>query len=544
MKPKVWGAGPARCRQRRRARLACAPHAPCTEGLEPRVGPKSSSQECEATLEPRRTASASRLRAAHTPTLVARLVPLRLALAQVLNACALCGVSSAQELPPLGGPERDLTGGPQAFVEVRTDRAEAFIGDPLRFEVRMGFERGFLATQLVPLFQRTLDLPVEVRAEWLGDLSGGEWIGAPQAGADRRARRSFALGGGIAEAEQRADEVRGGRSYAVYAFESLWLPTSAGAVEPGATQLRFAFATQFDEDPFHGRVARDRVDASVRAEPLALRVLPLPEAGRPPHFGGAVGRLTLSAEAEPRELEVGGLLKLVLTLEGRGNFGHFQPPPVERLDGLRLVSRREERAAGVLRIECELAVQSERVSEVPAIEFAFFDPVAPAHYESVRSQPLPLRVRRSRAAAETPEPAGAASSRWPYLGTALVAGIALALFVLRRRKPSPAHDAQLAGPRAPGAAAEFEAGLARPGADLGELFAAYLAARLDCPPATVIAPDLAARLERSGAPRELAARAAHLLEGLVAARYGGSVPPAAPLRARELVAALELLPLH
>jgi hypothetical protein len=55
----------------------------------------------------------------------------------------------------------------------------------------------------------------------------------------------------------------------------------------------------------------------------------------------------------------------------------------------------------------------------------------------------------------------------------------------------------------------------------------------------VIAPDLRSRLEAAGVPGEDAARAATLLDALIAARYGGGAPPDALQRAAEVVERLE-----
>ena len=75
--------------------------------------------------------------------------------------------------------------------------------------------------------------------------------------------------------------------------------------------------------------------------------------------------------------------------------------------------------------------------------------------------------------------------------------------------------------------------------DLADAFAEYLAEHLGCPAASVIAPDLPARLEAAGVPPDLAARTAALLELLIAARYGGSPGDGAQAQARELVDALD-----
>ncbi len=77
--------------------------------------------------------------------------------------------------------------------------------------------------------------------------------------------------------------------------------------------------------------------------------------------------------------------------------------------------------------------------------------------------------------------------------------------------------------RARNAATAFRAAA---GSGLANALAEYLAARLHCPAAAVIAPDLRERLVTATVPDELATRAATLLESLVAARYGGNAPSA------------------
>ena len=99
-------------------------------------------------------------------------------------------------------------------------------------------------------------------------------------------------------------------------------------------------------------------------------------------------------------------------------------------------------------------------------------------------------------------------------------------------------------PPGPDAVTIFEQRVAQPGADLADALAEYLASRLDCPAPSVIAPDLAARLRSAGAPAELAARTAALMERLVNARYGGDPAEKNALaETRTLIGALTVSPL-
>jgi len=436
---------------------------------------------------------------------------------------------------PAGAPQapgpRDLNRDVRVFLELEPALSEAYVGVPQRVELRLGIERGFLASELVPLFARSLDLPVEVRAPWLRGSRGGRWLAlAAPAGA-----RSLALDGDLALAVPRADIERDGRTFALHALAFEWLPDSPGELILDGTELSFAYASAFDDDPFRGRLPRDRVDARVRAPLARLQALALPEQGRPPQFGGAVGSFTILTEAEPRDVEVGGTLLLTTVIAGQGNFGHFAAPRIGPFDGLRVLSERSELVDGTLRIECGLRVTEERVREIPPVELAYFTPAAPGRYEITRSQPLPLRIRRPMQPALADVPVPEAPLLTPSV---LVVGGVVALVVLllvlrarsRRGLPSANEHAM---------AADFETRLIRPGGDVTRLYPAYLAARLADDPAKVVSPELAQRLERAGAPAELAARAAALAAELAAATYGNKAPKDVVERARATVRELD-----
>ncbi|MBM3987763.1 MAG: protein BatD [Planctomycetes bacterium] len=444
-------------------------------------------------------------------------------------ALLLASAAPAAQLPE--SQPRDLTGDGRVFLEFATPTSEAHAGVPQRVELLLGIERGFLERELVPLFARSLDLPVELRAPWMRAPRGGRWLAL----AEPVGARSLALDGELAFATPQADAERDGRTFALHALAFEWLPESPGELVLDGTELRFAYASAFDDDPFRGRLPRDRVDARVRGPIARLRALALPEQGRPPQFGGAVGNFTILTEAEPREVEVGGVLLLTTQIAGQGNFGHFAAPRIGPFDGLRVLSERSELVDGTLRIECELRVTEERVREVPPIEFAYFTSAAPGRYEVLRSQPLPLRIRRPMqpALADVLPPESSLLSP-----PALVVGGVIALVVLllvlraRRRRGLPSADEHAM-------AADFETRLIRPGGDVTRLYPAYLAARLGDDPATVVTPDLAQRLEREGAPAELASRAAALALELAAANYGRKAPKEVLERARATVRELD-----
>lgn len=480
-----------------------------------------------------------------------------------LNLCPWVSLG-AQQTPMSNGMGEEY-----AFLEMVTPRDTYFVQEPIRLQLRFGFDARFFQANVIQLFRRHLDVPVQLRASWLEDLPGTVVLEgdteAPDDVGDRE-RRSFALNDGLAEAVRVEDRFKDGRRFTVLEIERNYLPTRPGELKIPEPLLGFAFATRYREDLVGGRVPEDRNDAVVRGEGLILRILALPEKQRPPEFTGAVGRLSVEAEADPCDLEVGEILKLVLRIEGEGNLGFFDPPRLDGLRGFHMFGRIEDKGRMHLTVTYDLVPLSEEVKEVPPIPFAFFDTDPPAGYRIVRTPSIPLEVRPlpdgERIELLTGDEVGrtipgvndifdlkpmAALSRGGAslsLSPALLAGglllpwlFALGLLYWLRVRERLLRDPD--GVRARRAHAVFRSRVGSPGRDLAVTLAEFLAARLRCPSAAVISPDLSSRLATAGVPAELADRAATLLEDLVTARYGGGTAAGSVNDARTLVDELE-----
>ena len=154
------------------------------------------------------------------------------------------------------------------------------------------------------------------------------------------------------------------------------------------------------------RFAVDRIWSTLRVvDKRAIRVgptitvpevQPLPKAGRPANFGGAVGRYALKAFAVPTNVRVGDPIELVIDVRG---------DPVETIPGPSLSSNPQlnedfrvptETLAGTVRGATKRFTQVIRakradVTEIPPIEFAYFDSEA-GEYAVARSEPIPVLV--------------------------------------------------------------------------------------------------------------------------------------------------------
>jgi hypothetical protein len=437
------------------------------------------------------------------------------------------------------------SGAPRAFIDVSTPRASAWLGETVRVRLRFGFERQFLAEGLIQLFQRPLDVPVQVEASWLTGTSCAELV-SPESthGAVGAATAGFALGDGLARAVRAPDEMLDGQPFAVFELERDFVLLCPGEWTLQSPSLRFAYATSFRTDAFGDRTPQDRRDETLSGAAWTVLVEPLPEVGRPPGFSGAVGSFAVSATAEPRELAVGESAKLELTISGAGDLARCAVPRLERAEGLRAQGWVDELRPGARVITYDLVAASAGPTAIPAIEFSYFDPAPPGTYRVATTEPIPLKVNGGAMDPVVPappdEPTVPPSRTWKQVLVFLFAFAALALarvaLVLRRR----ARAGEPGGVDEGIARSVAREVSSRPAGELGHALAEYLASRLECPVPAVIGPGLTARLEAAGIPPQGAHAVAELLEELVEARYGGAAASDAAERTRVAVELLEI----
>ena len=183
-----------------------------------------------------------------------------------------------------------------------------------------------------------------------------------------------------------------GTAWIRYALTTPWRSTGEGTIRFPPVRLRGHVVTEETGEPVR------TPDFTVLTEPLTVRVVPPPEAGRPASFIGALSR-TLQAELalNAQTCRQGDPLELTLTFSGVG----LVPSTVREPDlfadpalsaafraygnvtrtadtkGVRFVYRLRPLEAGTL--------------EIPSFPFAFFNTQTRA-YEEIRSAPVPIRV--------------------------------------------------------------------------------------------------------------------------------------------------------
>ena len=159
----------------------------------------------------------------------------------------------------------------------------------------------------------------------------------------------------LLEAKYETNYVRGGDRWQRFSFDRAFLPTRLGKIELSAPTLRYQELQREGQQDLFGR-PRGRLSDNfyVYGKPLTIEVLPIPEAGRPTPYYGAVGRFRIDAALDKDTVTVGSSVKLTVTVTGRGNFEFLRLPPLDELEGFHKLGQTEtsREADKVVEFQC------------------------------------------------------------------------------------------------------------------------------------------------------------------------------------------------
>jgi hypothetical protein len=238
-------------------------------------------------------------------------------------------------------------------------------------------------------------------------------------------------------------ETRDGREYDVMIFKTAITPGKAGRISIGPAEILYnaqvprarrsgprSLFDIFDDDVFGDSFFSQTQQVKVKAPAVELTVKPLPAAGKPRDFSGAVGSFQFSAFGSPRLVKMGDPVTMKLTVTGRGNFDRMDAPMLKDPTGWRAYppssnfAKDDGDAIGIRGTKTfEMAVIPEEAkSQMPVFSFSYFDPEA-EKYVTLLSEPATLSVEggkpssQPRVAAEpAPETGAEAGAIAPKTG--------------------------------------------------------------------------------------------------------------------------------
>ena len=204
------------------------------------------------------------------------------------------------------------------------------------------------------------------------------------------------------------------REFYLYEIEGTIYPTKPGKIDASDLQIvvnypislgirRNPLGGFLGGSPFGDRLAiTDSRPVTAKAEVNSTEVLPIPSTDQPADYRGAVGRYTIIAEIDSKNVTAGDPITLRLGIAGDGPMELVQAPPLHDIESLAadfLVS--DQPLAGFVQDDTKFFVttirpRSESVNQIPAIPFSFFDPNKKA-YQTIYTQPIDIEVARAEA---------------------------------------------------------------------------------------------------------------------------------------------------
>jgi hypothetical protein len=208
-----------------------------------------------------------------------------------------------------------------------------------------------------------------------------------------------------------------GRDFTTVTFKKVLIPVRSGniTIAPATVSCNALVGYQRQRDSFNDRMfnnffnddffnsARTGVynTVVVPSNSLSLKVLEVPETGRPSDFAGHIGRYSISAGAAPADVSVGDPITLTLKLSGPEYLENVDMPALEKQPALtRDFKIPSESARGEVSGKTKVFTQTIRplragIKEIPAIELPYFDPDTRT-YQIARTEPIPLTVRETK----------------------------------------------------------------------------------------------------------------------------------------------------
>ena len=195
-----------------------------------------------------------------------------------------------------------------------------------------------------------------------------------------------------------------GRTYYYSEIRTALFPAHDGRLTVGPAAVRAVLPPTAVDDPFSADFFQRMMQGGaggrpveLASDPIVLGVEPLPAAGKPAGFGGAVGRFTIAAAVDRPKVKAGEAVNLTVTVAGEGNLKAIGDPAMPETPQLRAfdtvsslnIDKKNDVVRGSKVFKTVLVPRVSGKVTIPPIRFDYFDPAKRA-YQTAASQPIEL----------------------------------------------------------------------------------------------------------------------------------------------------------
>lgn len=148
---------------------------------------------------------------------------------------------------------------------------------------------------------------------------------------------------------------------------------------------------------------RNPIPVPIAPQPLTLAVKPLPDAGKPDIFAGAVGKFTLESAVDSAGIEEGETVTLKVTLEGFGNLKNAPKPVLPDLTNFDRfdpttdddIVTTENGMRGRIIYSYVLMPHDINATQIGPVRYAYFDPNQ-VKYITLQTKPITLSIQPAK----------------------------------------------------------------------------------------------------------------------------------------------------
>jgi hypothetical protein len=229
---------------------------------------------------------------------------------------------------------------------------------------------------------------------------------------------------------------RNGQDYVMVTYKSAVTPAKTGNLKLGPVTVQAEaelpqrrprrpqggpFDDPFFQNPFFDdtfRMMSPPQQIVIKGDPINITALPLPVAGMPQSFAGAVGDYTMTTSVKPEMVEAGDPITVTAKITGRGNFDKVTAPEITDPDGWRVYAPSAKfepdddiGIGGVKTFDMAVIPQTKKTAS-PMLEWSYFDPIK-EQYVTLTEKGWPIKVEGDFQAPAAPVVAQQAATQNP-----------------------------------------------------------------------------------------------------------------------------------
>jgi hypothetical protein len=187
--------------------------------------------------------------------------------------------------------------------------------------------------------------------------------------------------------------------YEVTELKTALFPSSPGEYTIGKATLNCSVSDRGSSDDFFGSFFGRGRNVRLESKPVNITVMPLPSEGKPQDFSGTVGRFTLSASVDKRDVKTNDAVNLTVTITGLGNIKTITEPKLYISDEFKKyetvtdtkISKENYEVRGSKIFKTVLVPRKAGKLTVPGVSYSYFDYIE-KQYKTLASAPIQLNV--------------------------------------------------------------------------------------------------------------------------------------------------------